>query len=139
MTNSLQKFCETAQRVAATTKRLEKAASLSEYFEPLDDENLALAVRFFAGQTFSQRDGRTVNIGGSAIMKALEAIAGTSGDELRTLLVQHGDFGDLAQEVLPNRESVLTLQMLADFFADLAATSGSKSKLEKLVTFLQGA
>ena len=37
-------FCETARRIEATTKRLEKSAIIGEFFVRLSDEELALAV-----------------------------------------------------------------------------------------------
>lgn len=137
--DSLSRFSDFALRVSATSKRLEKAALLAAYFVDLDDENLSLASRYFAGQVFSLRDGRTANIGGAAILKAIEAASGKSSDELRTLPVQHGDFGDVAAGVLPSRQPQLSLRDLADFFDDIAATKGSKARLEKLIIFLEKA
>lgn len=137
--DALSRFAEFASRAAATTKRLEKAAFLAEYFVELDDENLSLAARYFAGQVFSLHDGRTANIGGAAILKAIEAVSGKDADELRTLLVRHGDFGDLAAEVMPSREPSLSLRNLSKFFDDISATKGSKAKLEKLIAFLEKA
>jgi len=137
--DSLSRFSDFAVRVSATSKRLEKAALLAEYFVDLNDENLSLAARYFAGQVFSLRDGRTANIGGAAILKAIEAASGKSSDALRTLLVQHGDYGDVAAGVLPSREPLLSLRDLADFFDDIAATKGSKARLEKLIAFLEKA
>jgi len=137
--DSLTQFCGVAERVSNTTKRLEKAALLAEYFIPQSDENLSLASRYFAGQVFSLRDGRTANIGGAAILKAIEAASQKTSDELRTMLVQHGDFGDVAEGVLPSREASLSLRDLSNFFNDISATKGSKSKLEKLITFLEKA
>jgi DNA ligase-1 len=40
-------FAQTAERIAATTKRLEKAAHLGEYFAALSDADLLLAARYF--------------------------------------------------------------------------------------------
>ena len=55
--NSLESFARTAEAVAATTKKLEKAALLEGYFRQLDDEDLARAARYFAG--YRGGDGRT--------------------------------------------------------------------------------
>src|ERR1700724_4032677 len=44
----LQRFAETAEAVAATTKKLEKAAILGNYFQELDNRDLSRAARYFA-------------------------------------------------------------------------------------------
>ena len=38
--NSLEAFAKTAEAVAATTKKLAKAALLGEFFQQLDDDDL---------------------------------------------------------------------------------------------------
>lgn len=139
MNDSLLEFADCAELVAATSRRLEKAALLGAYFALLNDAELALAARLFAGQLFSLRDGRVASIGGAALMNAMEAVSQVATEQLRNLLVERGDFGDVASEVLPSRPSKLTLHDLNEFFAELAATAGSKSKLEKLTAFLEKA
>ena len=71
--NSLEQFARTAEAVAATTKKLEKAALLGEYFAHLSDADLARAARYFAGHQFAQSDARTTNVGGSILGEALVA------------------------------------------------------------------
>ncbi|HEY1404039.1 MAG TPA: hypothetical protein VGB05_07940, partial [Pyrinomonadaceae bacterium] len=43
----LASFAQTAEAVAATTKKLEKAALLGAYFHTLDDADLVRAARYF--------------------------------------------------------------------------------------------
>jgi len=74
--NAFVHFSETAEKVGATTKRLEKAALLAGYFDTLEDRPLAIAARYFAGYTFPLRDQRTTNIGGAALRSAILAVAG---------------------------------------------------------------
>ena len=69
--NSLERFARTAEAVAATTKKLEKAALLGGYFEQLKDEDLARAARYFAGQQFALSDARTTNVGSSILAEAM--------------------------------------------------------------------
>ncbi|MBV9209835.1 MAG: hypothetical protein JOZ52_04365, partial [Acidobacteria bacterium] len=52
----LENFGETAERVAATTKKLEKAALLGAYLRGLNDDDLARAARYFAGHQFALHD-----------------------------------------------------------------------------------
>ena len=69
--NSLESFAQTAEAVAATTKKLQKAKLLGDYFEQLSDEDLTRAARYFAGQQFAQSDVRTTNVGGRILGEAI--------------------------------------------------------------------
>src|ERR1051326_3672183 len=64
---TLQAFAECAEAVAATTKKLEKAAILGDYLKTLSDADLLRAARYFAGHQFALNDARTTNVGGSII------------------------------------------------------------------------
>src|SRR5687768_17529074 len=97
-TGAFVRFCQTAERIGATTKRLEKAAYLGEYFTSLNDDDLALAARYFAGYMFSLRDQRTTNVGGAAILTAMEAVSGADPNHIRERLVILGDPGDVTAE-----------------------------------------
>jgi hypothetical protein len=138
------RFARTADAVGATTKRLEKARVLGAYFQTLRDEDLNRAARYFGGYVFSLRDQRTTNVGGAALLAAVLAADGeTDETRLRERLVALGDIGDVAGEAfaanprLAARAPVLTLADVAAFLEDLAATSGTKRKIE-MVTALLG-
>jgi len=51
---TLHDFAVTAEAVAATTKKLEKAAILGDYLKSLTDVDLSRAARYFAGHQFAQ-------------------------------------------------------------------------------------
>ena len=69
---TLESFAECAEAVAATTKKLEKAAILGSYLDTLSDADLSRAARYFSGHQFASTDARTTNVGGSIISAALE-------------------------------------------------------------------
>src|SRR6185295_507346 len=98
--DSLERFAETAEAVAATTKKLEKAALLGEYFKSLDQNDLARAARYFAGHQFPMNDARTTNVGGSIISESLANATGFSSEELFPRYVRLGDAGEAAYEVI---------------------------------------
>ena len=50
----------TADAVRATPKKLEKHAALARYLGALDDSDLQIAARLFAGAPFPRRDERVV-------------------------------------------------------------------------------
>jgi len=141
--NSLENFARTAEAVAATTKKLEKAALLGEYFAQLGDEDLARAARYFAGQQFALSDARTTNVGGSILSEALCASTGVELDSLGPRYARWGDGGDVAFEVFceakPDNQPSLTLRETESLLARLSATRGKKAKTELLTEVLSQA
>ncbi len=144
MIGSLQQFAETAEAVGATTKKLEKAALLGDYFKTLNDADLARAARFFAGHQFAMNDARTTNVGGSIISESLATATGFTTEELMPLYVRHGDAGDAAYEAIiaANRAYQIPEISLAEtesLITRLSETRGSKNKTALLTTLLHQA
>ena len=138
--NSLEAFAHTAEAVAATTKKLQKAALLGEYFEKLSDDDLARAARYFAGQQFALSDARTTNVGGSILSEALCVATGVAPETLGPRYARWGDGGDVAFEVFcetkPGNQPSLTLQETESLLAGLSATRGKNAKTEVLIKVL---
>jgi DNA ligase-1 len=132
-------WAQTAERVEATRSRLEKAAHVGELLSQLPDADLSLAARWFAGHAFEVSDGRTVNVGHAALLRALAEAAGIALDDLRARMVGLGDPGTLAHEVLPEREPSLTLADLDALLVGLAQTRKRAEQQELLTTFLDRA
>ncbi len=122
--------------MAATTKKLEKARLLGEYFEQLSDEDLARAARYFAGQQFAQSDVRTTNVGGSILSEAMCLATGVAGETLGPRYARWGDAGDVAFEIFteakPDNEPSLTLRDTESLLARLSSTRGKKAKTDLL-------
>src|SRR6266852_2142836 len=141
--DSLESFAKIAEAVAATTKKLEKAALLGEYFAQLDDNDLARAARYFAGQQFALSDARTTNVGGSILSEALCAATNVSQESLGPRYARWGDGGDVAFEVFceakPGNQPTLTLRAVESLLAGLSATRGKKAKTELLSEVLSKA
>ena len=130
--NSLEQFARTAELVAATTKKLQKAALLGTYFEQLADDDLARAARYFAGHQFAQSDARTTNVGGSILGEALCAATGLAPESLGPRYARWGDGGDVAYEVFvetrPDNQPSLTLGDTENLMARLSTTRGKNAK-----------
>jgi len=141
--NSLESFARTAEAVAATTRKLEKAALLEDYFRQLDDEDLARAARYFAGQQFASSDARTTNVGGSILSEAMISAAGASPESLGARYARWGDAGDVAFELFveakPGNQPSLTLAQTEDVLAQLSLTRGKKAKTQILIEALSRA
>jgi DNA ligase-1 len=124
-TDSFARWVAAADRVRATTKRLEKLAVLEAYLPTLDDASLAIAARFFSGIVFPRHDQRTTKVGGSILWSALAELTGASEEALAEAYTRHGDSGDMVGDVLVGRPSGgQTLEWVAAGFASLAAERG---------------
>jgi DNA ligase-1 len=138
--NSLEQFARTAEAVAATTKKLAKAALLGEYFAQLNDEDLARAARYFAGHQFAQSDARTTNVGGSILAEAMVAATGVAPESLGARYARWGDGGDVAFEVFveakPRNHPNLTLADTEQLLAQLSTTRGKNAKTDLLTRVL---
>jgi DNA ligase-1 len=134
--NSLEAFAKTAEAVAATTKKLAKAALLGEFFQQLDDDDLPRAARYFAGQQFAQSDARTTNVGGSILSEALCTATGSRPESLGPRYARWGDGGDVAFEVFceakPGNQPSLSLAETESLLARLSATRGKNAKTKIL-------
>src|SRR5436190_24233847 len=134
--HSLEAFARTAESVAATTKKLEKARLLGEYFAQLGDEDLTRAARYFAGQQFAQSDVRTTNVGGRILSDAMCLATGVASETLGPRYARWGDAGDVAFEIFceakPNSEPSLTLADTESLLSRLSSTRGKKAKTDLL-------
>jgi len=134
--NALEQFGRTAEAVAATTKKLEKARLLGEYFAHLADDDLSRAARYFAGQQFAQSDVRTTNVGGSILSEAMCLATGVGPESLGPRYARWGDAGDVAFEMFcearPNNEPALSLADTESLLSGLSSTRGKKAKTELL-------
>ncbi|HEX3187169.1 MAG TPA: ATP-dependent DNA ligase [Pyrinomonadaceae bacterium] len=140
---TLQAFAECAEAVAATTKKLEKAAILGTYLQLLSDPDLTRAARYFAGHQFALSDARTTNVGGSIISAALSEATGFSLEDLYPRYVRLGDPGDLAAEIIKESRNssvpTITLAETESLISRLSETRGIKNKTAMLTTVLHKA
>src|SRR5215218_5960631 len=140
---TLQAFAECAEAVAATTKKLEKAAILGAFLETLSDPDLTRAARYFAGHQFALADARTTNVGGSIISAALSEATGFSPDDLYPRYVRLGDPGELAAEIIKESKKTyvpsITLAETESLISRLSETRGINKKTALLTTVLHHA
>src|ERR1051326_8267755 len=140
--NALERFARVAERVAATTRKLEKAALLGEYFQQLSDQDLTRAARYFAGHVFALHDARTTNVGGRIISEALIAATGLHAD-LGARYARWGDAGDVAFEMFTEGKSsntpTLSLGDTDTLLVKLSTTRGKNAKTDLLTKILMKA
>ena len=134
---AFQRWCDTADAIRATTKRLEKSAALEAYFPTLDDGALTVAARFFSGLPFPRHDQRTTSVGGAAVSDAIATVTGATREALHARVVTVGDLGDVARLLLEERDSPppasgRTLGDIAAAFDALAAQRGAHAKRDRV-------
>lgn len=96
-------FAQTADQIAATTKKLEKTRLLAEYFKSVPAEEAAVAAIFFSGRPFAASEETTLQVGGRLLWQIVEELSGRSGAELTAAYREHGDLGAVAGAVLPKK------------------------------------
>jgi DNA ligase 1 len=131
-------FAQTCERVAATSKKLQKTRIVADYLLCLDMEDAARAALFFTGRAFPRSAEDVTQVGGSLIWQALAAVSGASAAEMEAAYRRHGDLGGAAGELLAGRTEgcSLTLAGAQDAFHELSARRGSAQKLELLTRVL---
>lgn len=140
MSASFHDFAQTLAEVAETGGRNAKADRLGALLETLSDDDLRRAGRWAAGRVFSLSDQRTVSVGFSALRTATAQATGAEPDELAASLVRLGDPGDVAaaalEALVPPVEPTLSLADAEAFFAEVAATRGSKARTTLIAEML---
>jgi DNA ligase-1 len=128
-------WVSTADAVRATAKKLEKLAVLGTYFATLEDADVVIAARLFAGTPFPRKDERVLNVGWSALSDVLLERSGRAEGDMGASYQRHADLGDVAHELIgesPTAGEPLTLKDVEVAFAEIAALRGSNAKREAL-------
>lgn len=140
----LADFAKAAEAVAATMKKLEKAAIVGAYLLELEDADLARAARYFAGHQFAMNDARTTNVGTSLLRDALSEATALSVENLRPRYVRLGDSGEVAYEALAEVKGdetapTITLAETESLIERLSEMKGTKNKKALLAGVLADA
>lgn len=139
MTATFYDFAVQCEQVASTTKKLQKAALLRDYFAMLDDADLVLAARYLAGRPFPLSDARVLSVGGAVIRDVVLALSGADIDTWRRLTVSLGEAGDAAGQLLAGHVATTPSLLLADVgraFDELALARGPSKKAPLLQALL---
>jgi DNA ligase-1 len=133
-------FAETAERIRATSRKIEKTELLGAYLAALPPEAAAHATVFFTGRPFFQADGRTLNLGWSLVKRSVLEVAGAGEAEFRAAYSRFADSGEASEQVLRGRTQPrgATLGEVAAFFSQVALARGPSAKLDLLNPLLRG-
>ena len=132
--NDLVAFANVAEKIRATSSKLEKIELLGKYFAARSGEELGPAAIAFTGHPFAACDTRTLNCGWALIKASLLAISGMTEADYRLVYRRYSDGGDTAQAVLAGhtRPEPWPVSALPRFFTELAEARGPMKKQQLL-------
>src|SRR5438093_6356474 len=96
----MHRFAETAEAIAGTSSKLKKIGFLADYLRTLSEDNLRAAAVFFTGRPFALTDARTLNVGWSALVNAVQDLSGASDEDIHQIYLDRGDLGEMAERLL---------------------------------------
>ena len=99
----MHEFVEACERIAATTKKLEKTAIVADYLKSTSLGEASVAGVFLSGRPFPVWEETTLQVGGRLLWQVVEDLSGKSEGELTAAYRRYGDLGAAAAEVLQGR------------------------------------
>jgi DNA ligase 1 len=134
----MQRFAETAEAIAATRSKLAKVDLLAGYLRGLSDDDLRAAAVFFSGRPFGMFDTRTLNVGGAALVQAIQDISHAGDADVHDAYMSRGDLGEVAERLLPPHDrSVLSPAQVFSAFEELVERSSATLKLKAISDLLK--
>jgi DNA ligase-1 len=139
---TMKQLAETCERIAATTKKLEKTALVADYLRSRGLGDVALSAVFLSGRAFPAFDDRTLQIGGALLWKLVVELAGRREGALSAAYRKRGDLGAAAADVLTANapaSSTIKLAEVRKTFDQIAETRTASAKSALLKSLLERA
>ncbi len=137
----LEPWAELCERLAGTTKKLQKRAWMADYLRELPVEAAASAVLYLSGTPFAEADGRQLSVGGASLWQAVKQLTQASDSAMHEAYRRHGDLGAAASDLLSARAeaapATLAIEDVAECFAQMAAARGVERGTERRQTLLR--
>jgi DNA ligase-1 len=127
-------LAQTCDRIAATTKKLEKIALVADFFKSVTTEEASVAAVFLSGRPFPVWEETTLQVGGALLWRLVRELSGKSEAELTASYRKLGDLGAVAGEVFSAPVttaalgSELSLLEVQAAFRQIAAARGPAAK-----------
>jgi DNA ligase 1 len=140
----MELLAQACERIAATTKKLEKVAIVAEYFVAREPRDAVVSAVLLSGRAFPAFEERTLQIGGALLWKLIAELAEASEVELRGAYRKRGDLGSAAYDVLATRNNFpssgqIALAEVRGVFDEIAATRTAVAKRKALTALLKRA
>src|SRR5438874_511716 len=97
-------LAEACERIAATTKKLEKIAIVADYLKSRRAEEAAVSAVFLSGRPFPMWDDSPLQVGGGLLWQSVQDLSGKNQAALTAGYRKHGDLGAVAAAVLPPKK-----------------------------------
>ena len=131
----LEPWAELCERLAETTKKLEKRAWMADYLRELPVEAAAHAALYLSGTPFAEADRRQLSVGGASLWQVVRESTQTSDTAMQAAYRRHGDLGSAAFDLLPAGRDLapatLAIEDVAASFAGMAAVQGAAGSTER--------
>jgi len=126
----MKDFAAACEKIAATTKKLEKTAIVAELLTSLAPEDASAAAVFLSGRPFPVWEETTLQVGGTMLWRVVTEIAGKSDALVSATYRKYGDLGAAAAEILPRRNLSMDLAVsdVEKRFRAIAAARGPAAK-----------
>jgi len=99
----MQRLAETCERIAATTKKLEKVAWVADYFRSTTPQEAAVSAIFLSGRPFPVWEEATLQVGGTLLWRLVQELSEKNEAEITAAYRRLGDLGSVAAEVLNHK------------------------------------
>jgi DNA ligase-1 len=137
----LEPWAALCERLAGTTKKLEKRVWMADYLREVPVEAAAHAALYLAGTPFAEADGRQLSVGGASLWQVVRELTQASDSATHSAYRKHGDLGSAAFDLLSPREELvpatLTIEDVAESFAQMAAARGMARGTERRQALLR--
>ena len=129
----MRKFAETAEAIAATTRKLQKTALVAEYLKSRTADEAAVSAIFLSGRPFPAWEETTLQFGGRLLWRVVAELSGQAESALTASYRKHGDLGAVAGEILPELPAQrsgqgLRILEIVETFRQIAAARGPAAK-----------
>jgi DNA ligase-1 len=139
----LEAWAVLCERLAGTTKKLEKRAWMAEYLRELPVDAAGLAALWLSGAPFSETDHRQLSVGGASLWRVVKELTKASDPAMHEAYRRHGDMGAAAFDLLAAKDgaksATLTIEDVAESFSQLAAAKGTAPRQQLLQDLLSRA
>jgi DNA ligase 1 len=136
MTPTLDALAVVMESIASSSSRNRKLQALAEWLQPLEDEDLWLALRFLSAKPV--QDENAAPIGGGLLREALLHVCPWPGELLRYCYREVGDTGETiallmrGQATAANQAAPLSLRAAAELYRNIFATADRNERIDRL-------
>src|SRR5437588_5812602 len=140
----MREFAQTAEAIAATTRKSEKVRIAADYLRSLAPEAAARAALLLSGRAFPAWEETTLQVGGALLWRAVAEVSGATEVQVSAAYRRHGDLGAATKDIFDEQGCAgtgpeIALAELEQAFRAIAQARGPAAKLELLIALLRRA